>query len=99
MAVGHWEDAWLSPDGRTLLAQWYAECEVPSAFFVPADGGRPRSVTGGGWRRAPESTALGWLADGRARVRLGKSACGTSAPEPGVYAIDPGPGTLERLPD
>jgi hypothetical protein len=88
--VGHWERLWLSPDGRTLLAQWIAECEVPIAFFIPAGGGKPRAVTGDrDWRNAPESVARGWTRDGRARVLLPRGACGGSFRIPGVYLIDP----------
>ena len=44
--AGHWSGGYLSPDGRTLLAQWSAECEVPFAFFVSSRGGTPCLVTG-----------------------------------------------------
>ena len=44
---GHWSDGFVSRDGKTLLLQWTAECEVPLAFFVQAAGGKPRLVTGG----------------------------------------------------
>jgi hypothetical protein len=95
--VGHWEQAWLSPDGETLLAYWSAECEVPFAFFVDARTGQMRVVTGEKvWFEAPESVPLGWVADGRARVRLPKGACGTSAARPAVYLIDPETGRLTR---
>jgi hypothetical protein len=54
LQVGHWADAWLSPDGSTLLAQWSAECEIPIAFFVDAEGGSMRPVTGEQrWAQAP----------------------------------------------
>ena len=87
---GHCLDAWLSPDGRTLLAQWSGECEIPHAFVLPAGGGPLRPVTGErDWRTSPESVALGWLADGRARVRLLEGLCGHGARRPGIYAIDP----------
>jgi hypothetical protein len=69
--VGHWAAGFLSPDGRTLLVQWSAECEVPFAFAVPARGGTPRLVLGG--RRLDEaqpSIAHGWTLDGRAIVEV-----------------------------
>jgi hypothetical protein len=94
---GHWRQAWLSPDGKTLLAQWSAECEIPIAFFVDAETGAMRPVTGEGrWTDAPESIALGWGADGRAWVRLTKGYCGGSKHPPGVYLIDPATRTLTR---
>jgi len=97
MQIGHWRDAWLSPDGRTLLAQWSAECEVPIAFFVDARTRRMRVVTGEKkWSNAPESIALGWASDGRARVRFPKGVCGRGASEPGDYLIDPETGRLTR---
>lgn len=98
MANGRWSDLWLSPDGKTLLAQWQGECENPTAFFLSVNGGPLRVVTGEArWEKGAESTAIGWLDDGRAQVRLGEGACGNAADEPGVYAIDPGTFTAEFL--
>ena len=98
MVHGHWRDAWLSPDGTTLLAQWSGECEVPTAFFVPAAGGHLRPVTGErDWRNSPESVGGGWARDGRARVALLGGACGVGHPEPGEYLIDPKTGALEHV--
>ena len=95
---GYWPDAWLSPDGRALLAQWSGECEIPTAFFVPARGGPMRPVTGErDWRKSPESVALGWMADGRARVRLLGGLCGHAGDPPGIYAIDPRTGEATLL--
>ena len=75
--VGHWAKAYLSPDGKTLLAQWSAECEVPSAFVVPVRGGTPRVVTGeANWAKAPPSVADGWTEDGRAIVEVWRGDCG-----------------------
>ena len=90
LQIGHWENAWLSPDGETLLAQWSAECEIPIAFFVDVADRSMRPATGERrWVDAPESIALGWNADGRARVRLTKGYCGGKKYPPGVYLIDP----------
>jgi hypothetical protein len=98
MVQGHWREAWLSPDGRTLLAQWSSECEIPIAFFLPATGGSLRPVTGErDWRTSPESLARGWAPDGRARVLLLQGACAAGHPEPGAYLIDPRTGELERV--
>jgi hypothetical protein len=95
---GHWAAAWLSPDGKTLLAQWSAECEIPIAFFVDAQTGEKRPVTGEqDWAEAPESIGLGWSDDGRARVRLTKGYCGGAKHPPGVYLIDPATGRLSLV--
>ena len=95
--VGHWAWAALSPDRQTILAQWSAECEVPIAFLVDADGGMPKVVTGeDDWASSPDSVALGWTTDGRALVFLPKGpACGSGVPKPGVYVYAaPGVGRL-----
>ena len=99
LAAGFWRDAWLSPDGRTLLLQWAGECESPRAFFTRTrGGGRLRPVTGErDWRKSPESVALGWAADGRARVLLLQGYCGPAHREPGEYLVDPASGSFERV--
>jgi hypothetical protein len=75
--VGHWAKAYLSPDGKTFLAQWSAECEIPTAFFVPARGGVPKAVTGEAkWSDASPSVADGWSEDGRAIVETWRGDCG-----------------------
>lgn len=75
--VGHWAKAYLSPDGKTLLAQWTAECEIPAAFLVSVRGGAPRVVTGeADWTNAPRSVADGWTDDGRAIVETWQGDCG-----------------------
>jgi hypothetical protein len=91
---GSWRAVWLSPDGKTLLAQWSAECETRYAFFAPASGGRSRTVTGElNYRKAPESQALGWAEDGRARVFvIGETGCGGREWQTGEYLIDPAMG-------
>jgi hypothetical protein len=83
--VGHWRTARLSPNGETVLAQWSGECEAQIAYFIPAEGGEARPVTG----RSEWSEALGWTGDGLARVRLSNGACGTTMHKPGVYLVDP----------
>jgi hypothetical protein len=93
--TGHWRWAVPSPRRDVRLAQWSGECEVPAAFFVGADG-VPHSVLGGDWLDAPNTSAIGWLPDGRALVDVAgpEAGCGRGSPEPGVYAIDPH--TFER---
>jgi hypothetical protein len=81
--LGRWQSAQLSPDGKTLLAQWTAECEIPVAFFVPLDTRKPRPV-------APvryETVAVAWNADGRAGVFFNGGACGAGLERPGLYLV------------
>jgi hypothetical protein len=94
--VGHWVTAYLSPDGKTLLAQWSAECEVPIAYFVSARGGSPRPVSAD----AAESVAHGWTDGGRAIVEFPNGPCGTGAKRPGIYlvSLDGRRRLLEALP-
>ena len=102
---GAWGAVWPSPDGRTLLAEWAAECDTHYAFFVPAAGGRPRPVTGErNWRTSPPSLARGWASDGRARVWvLDGGGCSHRARiQAGRYLVDPRGGVLDyagRLPN
>lgn len=87
-ARGFWRTAMISPDGKTLLAQWSGECELQKAFFVAATGGASKPVTGeADWATGPESEALGWEG-ARARVRLPKRGEAVSV-KPGIYLIDP----------
>jgi hypothetical protein len=93
--VGHWAWAALSPDGRMFVAEWSAECEVPTGFFVRT-GSPPRPVTGErDWAKSPESSVFGWTTDRRAIVRLPKSICGSTGPA-GLYLISPG-GARKRI--
>lgn len=83
--VGHWAGVRLSPDRRTLLVQWSAECETPQVFLVTRGTGSTRRVGGA----ADESIALGWTRDGRALVHFPTGVCGgTYHGGPGVYAVD-----------
>lgn len=78
--AGHWSGGFLSPDGRMLLLQWTAECEVPFALFVPARGGTPRFVTGEPtMEEARPSIAHGWTLGGEAIVEL-LPGCGQADP-------------------
>ena len=95
-----WKDVWPSPDGRTLLAELGGECDTHYSFFVPANGGPPRPVTGeSNWRASPPSLPRGWSADGRARVWvLSGGGCSHEADvEPGRYLIDPVTGELDYV--
>jgi hypothetical protein len=85
--IGHWAWGAVSPDEKTLLAQWSAECEVPIAFLVDLANGAPTPVTGeADWAESPMSLALGWTTDGRAIVFLPQGGgCGAGASPPGVY--------------
>jgi hypothetical protein len=91
---GFYIRAMLSPDRERLLLQYSGECEEPIAFVVSARGGRPRPVTGGDWRTAPETVALGWMRTGAALVQQLQPACGPSR-QPGLYAF--GQGRPRRL--
>jgi hypothetical protein len=87
--AGHWAKAFLSPDGKTFLAEWSAECEVPTAFFVPARGGVPRLVTGEAKAaQAHPSQADGWSQDGRAIVEVWRGDCGVSRRDMYLVALD-----------
>ena len=80
---GRWVAALPSPDRKTLLAQWLAECEIPFAYFVPTDSREPRPVVSA----LVESIVVGWRADGRARVFLPEGTCGMDATQPGLYLV------------
>src|SRR4051812_12832541 len=82
---GHWLKLLLSPDGRTYLGDWSGECEIRTAYFVGAHGGKPRPITNYA-RGSAESIALGWV-EGRARVRLPSGQ--PPSRRPGVYRVDP----------
>jgi hypothetical protein len=86
-AHGHWVKAFVSPDLKTVLAQWSGECEAQSAYFV-SRGGKLRPVTGAA---ADESIALGWVGR-RARILVPRAACGAQYATPGIYLVDPAGG-------
>jgi hypothetical protein len=82
--AGHWVAVWPSPDGRTLLAQWSAECETPVAYLVTRKTGHVR-VLGAA---SDESVALGWSGPRTALVHFPRGVCGgTYRGGPGVYAV------------
>jgi len=83
--AGHWAGVRLSPDGRTLLGQWSAECETPQVFLVTRRTGSVRRPGGA----ADNSIALGWTSDGRALLHFPTGVCGgTYHGGSGVYAVD-----------
>lgn len=87
--AGHWSDGFLSRDGKTLLLQWTAECEVPFAFFVPARGGTPRPVLGGARPEDWQPTiAHGWTLDGDAIVEV-VPGCGAPRARSKIRLISP----------
>lgn len=88
-AVGHWAGALPAPDGRWVLGQWSGECEVPTAYVVPADGGDPQPLMVDVDGVVPETFGLGWAPDGRAVVWALAGSCGTGVNDPGVYLVDP----------
>jgi hypothetical protein len=73
--LGHWAWGALSPDGRTILAQWSDDCERTYTFGL--DGGEPRLIAAG--------EALGWTTGGDAIVFV-PGGC-NSPHEPGVYFL------------
>ncbi len=84
-SAGRWVKLELSPDGKTWLGQWSGDCEVQTAYFIPARGGRARPVTG---HASDESLALGWAEKNRARILVPRAACGSQFRKPGVYLVD-----------
>ena len=94
--VGHWRWMDLAPDGNLALAQWSGECEIPIAFMVFVQEGRPIPVTGAATLgHAPASEAIGWTRNEHAVVILPEGACGIGAERPGVYRFStPGAGSM-----
>jgi hypothetical protein len=82
---GRWVKLYLSPDTKTWLGEWSGECEAQTAYFVAANGGKARPVTG---RAGDESVALGWASHNRARILVPRSACGSQFRKPGIYLVD-----------
>ena len=82
-SVGWWRRLIAAPSRHVLLGQWSGECEIQTTYIV--ERGRARPIFA-----QSESYAVGWSADGRARVRVP-----VAAPDPrgdvraGIYLIDP----------
>lgn len=83
--AGRWTKLLLSPDTKTYLGQWSGECEIQTAYFVPAAGGKPRPLTDYS-RGSAQSVAIGWVGT-KARVRLPQGR--PPGRKPGVYLVDP----------
>lgn len=75
--LGSWQRVYRAPDGRTVLALWSGECEIPTAYLVRVRDGRLTSL-------GSETTPLGWTHDGRAVVQFA-NGCGSPPDPPGVY--------------
>ncbi len=87
--VGHWVTAELSPDGRTVLGLWTAECETPLTFLISRPSGHARPVSRDRYGPAV-SIALGWTRSGEAVVYLPAGGCsGNSGGTAGVYYVNP----------
>jgi hypothetical protein len=86
-----WGEVFLSPDRRTLLADWRYPCDSGAVLFLPVEEGQPRTVTGEkDWRKAPQAQALGWTREGKARVRIYTVWRGHHPPPSGwTYLFDP----------
>jgi hypothetical protein len=91
--LGHWRFALPSPNGKWILAQWSAECEIPQAYLINTRTGERHMVVPGG----AVSNAIGWAPDGRAIVGQPSAACGASSDHPGTYLVDPGTRASRRI--
>jgi hypothetical protein len=95
--AGFWvpDRLFRSPDGRWLLGQWSGECETQTAYVIEVATGKVRAIFDTkvrGITATNESTAHGWTADGRARVRLPYSIFATYPRvnvQAGMYDVDP----------
>ena len=83
--VGRWLGLYVSPDGKTLLAQWSGACEISTAYFVSAAGGKPRPLTNYA-KGSAESGAYGWRGS-RALVSLPRGEWPNR--KAGTYLVDP----------
>jgi len=95
--LGWWRRVLVSPNRRSLLAQWSGECEVQSTYILPSTGGAPRAIFP---VAGAASFALGWSDDGRARVALPSAIVDERRRllRAGIYRVDPATltVTLER---
>lgn len=80
---GWWERVLPDPRGRTLLAEWSGECEVPFTYLITAGAPTPRRVF-----RPEPAVPLGWTQGGLARVKLLEPVASTKT-RPGVYLLTP----------
>jgi hypothetical protein len=83
--TGEWTKVLLSPDRSTYLAQWSGECEIQTAYVIPAHSRALKPITD--YRRgSAESVAIGWSGS-HARVRLPRGQ--PPSRKPGVYLVEP----------
>jgi hypothetical protein len=83
--------AYLSPNGKYVVAMFSPGCGPSYGFVVPTDGGVARPLTGERrWSLAgPNSIALGWTPDQRIVAIVEPSSRLETEPKAGVYLIDP----------
>lgn len=84
---GWWRRIVTSPDRQMLLGQWSGECEIQSTYLVSTETWKVRPI----FRRS-SSTAVGWAADGRARVRVPAPVIASGKTirfRPGIYLVEP----------
>jgi hypothetical protein len=80
--VGNWTWAYVSPDTRTIGAQWIGLCTPGTAFLVDGRTGRLRPAVG---TRPLGSTLLGWSPEGQPVVQV-VDGCGRALPlTAGIY--------------
>lgn len=89
-ATGQWVGAYVSPDGRELVAQWSGECEAQAVYFGRTNGGTLTPL--GALLGAPpslEATVAGWTLEGQAVVLVpSKPGCGEQGIA-GIYLVRP----------
>jgi hypothetical protein len=86
---GHvwWPRVLRDPRGKTLLAQWSGECEVPSTYLITTGPLTLLPVF-----RSHPATAVGWTSEGLARVKLLAPVYASKtriARRPGIYLVSP----------
>jgi hypothetical protein len=91
--AGYWAAVALAPGGKTLLAQWSGECEVPLAYAVDVGRRRLSLLSRDAAGRPVEGVALGWNRT-TALVAMSASPCAESTPRPGIYAFSGGRAAL-----
>ena len=91
---GWWPRVLAAPKGKTLLAEWSGECEIPFTYLIPIRTLALRQVF-----PLQPATPVGWTRDGLARVKLWKPipASKTRIARPsGIYLVTP-KGRVVRL--
>jgi hypothetical protein len=81
---GAWVAAAVSPDGKSLMAQWWSSgCGTQTVHLSDANGKNMRAPFGDRF-----ADALGWTNDGRAIVAVRNSACRDYAAATSIYLLD-----------